>query len=157
MTSQSQGQSLDRETFFRIIRDLFTTQQLGVLSTMREDGPYMSLVGFVSSDEPGSLFFSTPRATRKYENIRNDPRVALLIDSRTNRAVDFRDSVALTAYGTARELERVERKDVVEAYIKKFPQLEDFVNSPSCGLIKITVSRYSLVRRFQDVVELDMV
>ena len=156
MTSQRQGQNLDREDFLRIVRELFATQQLGVLSTMREDGPYPSLVGFVSSDDLGSLFFATPRATRKHENIRKDPRVALLIDSRTNRAADFKNSVALTAYGTALELEGIERKDAVDAYIQKFPHLDDFVNSPSCGLMKISVSRYSLVRRFQDVVELDM-
>jgi len=41
-------------------------------------------------------------------------------------------------------------------YLEKHPYLKDFVNSPSCAFLKLTVKTYYLVRRFQNVVEIHM-
>jgi len=147
---------VEPDAFLATVQRLLSTQPLGVLSTLKDGHPYLSLVGFVASDDSRNLYFATLRATRKHENMRRSPKVALLIDSRTNQAGDFLDAMALTAYGTAREIEGQERAQIETRYVAKFPHLEDFVTSPTCALVRVGVSRYSLVRRFQDVLELDL-
>jgi nitroimidazol reductase NimA-like FMN-containing flavoprotein (pyridoxamine 5'-phosphate oxidase superfamily) len=139
-----------------LLRDLFSRQALAVLATQASHGPYTTLVGFVASDDLGSIYFVTGRSTRKYAALKANPRVSMLIDSRTNRAADFRDAAAVTALGAAREIDKEESPDIVDAYIEKHPHLEDFVKSPTCALIRIDVEQYVIVTRFQKVMTLDL-
>jgi heme iron utilization protein len=147
---------LELETVKSDLAGLFQTQRLGVLATQAEGQPYTSLVAFSSSNDLKSLFFVTGRATRKYANLIKDARVAMLVDNRSNEAVDFRQSIAVTATGTVEEVQRQEVRDLVQAYLAKNPHLEDFLDSPSCALLRIHVGRYYLVQRFQNVVEIDV-
>ncbi|MBN1102304.1 MAG: pyridoxamine 5'-phosphate oxidase family protein [Deltaproteobacteria bacterium] len=133
---------------------LFGSQRLAALATGGGGHPYTSLVAFAHSDDLKSLFFVTGRATRKYANLTKDPRVAMLVDNRSNETSDFRESMAVTATGRAGEIQRTEAEELVRAYLAKNPHLEDFLSSPSCALIRIRVERYYLVQRFQNVVEI---
>lgn len=136
------------------IRDLFASQRLAVLATSQEGQPYTSLVAFAFSEDLRQLFFATTRATRKFANLQADPRVSLLIDSRSNRSDDFREAVAVTALGSAREVTGLERQKLIAAYLVRHPYLEEFVRAPTCALLRIKVRRYALVSRFQNVLEL---
>jgi heme iron utilization protein len=136
--------------------ELFRSQRLAVLATGGGSDPYTSLVAFSHSDDLKSLFFVTGRATRKYANLTKDPRVAMLVDNRSNKTADFRESMAVTATGRAEEVQRPEAEELVRAYLAKNPHLEDFLSSPSCALIRIRVERYYLVQRFQNVVEIQV-
>jgi nitroimidazol reductase NimA-like FMN-containing flavoprotein (pyridoxamine 5'-phosphate oxidase superfamily) len=137
-----------------LIRELFSSQRLAVLGTQCEGQPYANLVAFVASDDLKCIFFVTARATRKYSNIHADSRVAILIDSRSNRDSDFSLAAAVTATGRAGEVAELEREEVLAIYSAKHPMLEDFVRSPSCAVLRIQVDTYYLVRRFQNVMEL---
>ena len=50
----------------------------------------------------------------------------------------------------------IEKEKVLDHYLAKHPELKDFVLSPSCALLKITVNTYYVVNRFQNVLELHM-
>jgi hypothetical protein len=78
----------------------------------------------------------------------------MLIDSRSNQTNDFREAIAVTALGRAKELIDAEREKHLALYLGKHPYLEDFVNSPSCALLKIEVEHYYVVSRFQNVMEI---
>lgn len=135
------------------LEELFTTQPLAVLSTQNEGQPYASLVAFATSEDLKELYFATTRATRKYANLSSDPRVAMLVDSRSNEVSDFRWAMAVTATGKAEEVEGQEKDKVLKTYLAKHPHLDDFVSSPSCALLKIRVQRYYVATRFQNVIE----
>ncbi len=135
------------------LKELFTTQPLAVLSTQNEGQPYASLVAFATSEDLKQLFFATTRATRKYGNLSSDPRVAMLVDSRSNEVSDFRWAMAVTATGKVEEVEGQEKERVLQIYLAKHPHLDDFVSSPSCALLKIRVERYYVATRFQNVTE----
>jgi hypothetical protein len=143
------------ESLHNTISRLIATQYLGVLATSAQGHPYTTLVGFASAGHISRLLFATHRATRKYSNIQKDNRISFLIDTRTNRVDDFRDAAALTATGTALELESSRRGPLEEFFLTRHPHLEEFVQSPGCALFEISVHRYTLVQRFQDVMELD--
>jgi len=137
------------------LRDLFASQRLAVLSTHDDDGqPYASLMAFAATDDLRFLLVATGRPTRKYANLSADPRVALLVDSRSNREADIHQAVAVTVLGRAEEVEGAGRDPLVNLYLAKHPHLEEFVTSPSCVLIRVRVARYYLVSRFQEVMEL---
>ncbi|MEN6490258.1 MAG: pyridoxamine 5'-phosphate oxidase family protein [Smithella sp.] len=136
------------------IRELLRTQKLAVLSTHGSGQPYASLVAFVASGDLKYLYFATARSTRKYHNLDVDPRVAMLIDSRSNLESDIHEAAAVTATGNAGEVWEQEKDQGVRLYLPKHPYLQDFIRAESCALIRVTVETYYLVSRFQQVMEL---
>ena len=137
----------------RDLEELLANQPLAVLSTQNEGQPYASLVAFAASEDLKALFFATTRATRKYANLSSDPRVAMLVDSRSNEVSDFRWAMAVTATGRAEEVEGQEKDIALRTYLAKHPHLDDFVSSPTCALLIIRVERYYVATRFQSVIE----
>jgi nitroimidazol reductase NimA-like FMN-containing flavoprotein (pyridoxamine 5'-phosphate oxidase superfamily) len=136
------------------LRSLFGAQRLAVLSTHSPEQPHASLVAFVASDDLRYLYFATPKTTRKFHHLGSDPRVAMLVDSRSNQETDVHSAIAVTATGRAVEISGNEREIGVRLYLSKHPYLQDFVRAPSCALIRVEVDTYYLVSRFQHVMEL---
>lgn len=60
------------------LKNLFSSQRLAVLATQSERQPYGNLVAFVAANDLKYLLFATTRATRKYSNISDNPRVAMV-------------------------------------------------------------------------------
>ena len=138
------------------LRELFESQSLAVLSTHRCGQPYASLVAFYANEDLKHLFFVTPKTTRKFENLKADDRVAILVNSSTNKTVDFHQAVSVTVVGNADEVVGSERQTILEQYLKKHPHLEDFVRSPSCAVVRVTAKSYFMVQNFQNVMELHL-
>jgi nitroimidazol reductase NimA-like FMN-containing flavoprotein (pyridoxamine 5'-phosphate oxidase superfamily) len=138
------------------ILGLLATQRLAVLATHGQGQPYGSIVSFASTPDGRQILFATSRSTRKYENLKADPRVALVIDNRSNRETDFQEAVAVTATGRAEEVPDAERAALLELYLDKHPYLADFVTAPTCALLRVRVETYYLVSRFQQVEELSV-
>jgi nitroimidazol reductase NimA-like FMN-containing flavoprotein (pyridoxamine 5'-phosphate oxidase superfamily) len=139
----------------RHLRSLLKCQNLGVLSTCGEEGPYASLISFAAAEDLKTLIFATGRSTRKYANLSKNPRVALLVDNRSNRVADYKDAVAATATGVAEETAKSGGGEL-SLYLAKHPHLSEFLESPNTALLKIRVDRYILVSHFQCVVEMEV-
>lgn len=136
------------------LRSLLATQRLAVLATQGRGQPYGSLVSFASTRDGREILFATSRATRKYANLKAEPRVALVIDNRSNQESDVHEAVAVTATGRAEEVPDAERSDLIQVYLAKHPYLADFVAAPTCALLRVRVETYYLVSHFQQVAEL---
>ena len=136
------------------LRALLESQRLAVLATHREGQPYGSLVSFVATEDMKQVLFATTRSTRKYENLTADARVALLIDNRSNQDSDIHEATAVTATGRADEIDGADKERFLRLYLERHPYLQDFVNSPTCALLRVRVETYYLVNRFQEVTEL---
>lgn len=136
----------------RIVR-LFAAQRFGVLATSGDPWPYATLVGLAVSKDLRSIVFATNRATHKYDNIGRDPHVSILVDDRRNRAADFIEASALTALGAAAETTGDERTEAAALYLGRHPHMSGFVAGEGAALVRVAVSRYILVSRFQEVVE----
>jgi nitroimidazol reductase NimA-like FMN-containing flavoprotein (pyridoxamine 5'-phosphate oxidase superfamily) len=142
----------DAEEWQQVLK-LLNEQSFGVLGTNHKGHPYASLVAFAATAEAQFLYFATTRATRKYLNLAADGQVALLVDNRTGQALALYETVAVTAYGTATEVETAEHTEVLKHYLAKHPQLKSFVSSPTTAIFRIKVDCYHLVQRFQSVTE----
>ncbi len=144
----------DREQLQQRLIELFSSQKLAVLSTQHQGQPYASLIAFAASDDLKKLYFATPSATRKFAYLEANPRVALLIDSRSNEDADIHGAIAATVLGSAAEVPPDEREQVLKGYLAKHPHLEEFAQYPSTVLVRVTVETYYVVSRFQEVMEL---
>ncbi len=144
----------DQQDVRAAIETLFSGQRLAVLSTCSPDGhPYASLVCVVAEDDLSGIYFATSRATRKFSNLAAEPRAAMLVDNSQNRKSDIYEAMAVTAVGTVREIDGREAAAARAAYSRRHPQLESFVKAPTTALIRMAVSVYYLVNRFQKVME----
>lgn len=145
---------VNRFTEMDHVRDLLESQLLGVMATSGPEGPHASLVAFASSMDSRTLVLATPITTRKYANILKEPRVALMVDNRSNQNADCHAAAAVTAYGQAHVLPPGQAGKWMDLYLHKHPHLVDFIHAPSCALVSISVARYSLVTSFQQVSEI---
>jgi len=145
---------LTNEVSSQILQELFAAQRSAVLATTENGQPYLSLMAFATTSDLQYLLVATYRATRKYRNIEADPRVALLVDNRTNQPTDTEQAMAVTALGAAKEVGAAEKDRFLQIYLAKHPHLEKFVTSPECALIEVEVERYLVVSNFQEIREL---
>jgi heme iron utilization protein len=138
------------------VRDLLSSQRSAVLATQGEDGPYTSLMVIHPSDDLNSILIATPRATRKYVNIKSRPDVALLVDDRSNSGSDVQRAKALTILGQAEEVQNPEREALAYTFSLNHPELTEFLNMPDTALLRIRVRRYILIERFQSATTFEM-
>jgi hypothetical protein len=108
----------------------------------------------MATDDLKHLLFATTRATRKFVNISKNPKVAMVVDNRSNEESDFHQAAAVTATGVVKEIMGPEKARFQKLYLSKHPYLKDFVSSPTCALLKVEVETYTIVNRFQNVIEL---
>lgn len=140
----------DLEAF---IRQLVLSDRLAVLSTSKGDVPHASLIAYCATTDLKRLCFVTLRASKKFQNLACNSRVALLIDDSVNMEADFHEAAAVTVTGQARESAGTESEEWAGRFVDRHPYLKDFVASPSCAVFIVEVECYRLVRRFQSVME----
>lgn len=103
-----------------------------------------------------TLYFTTTRNTRKFQNLNRLDRVSLLVDNRRNVPEDLHSAMALTALGTVSECRGQERERGLDLFLGKHPYLKGFADSPSGALLKIRVETYLFVSQFQNVIEVHL-
>ena len=133
-----------------LIKKVLASQRFAVLATQLGGQPYVNIVAFAEADNLKSLLFVTSRNTRKYSNILGSKRVAVLIDNRTNQALDIANAIAITATGDIEEAFTGNLEYLSGIYLSKHSQLKDFLYKPSNALMKISVNEY-IVATFDSV------
>ena len=134
------------------IERLVNSQPYAVLCTQGEGQPYGSLVAFAFSKDLTRAVFATPTATRKYRLLKENERVALVIDNRPDHVGDMMQVEAVTATGRAVEAGAGEHsKRCAERLLARHPYLKSFVAADSSALFEITFTRFLHVTRFQEV------
>ena len=136
------------------LKDLFQKQYFSVLATHDEGKPHTSLVAFSVSDNLRLFLFSTPRSTRKFRYLSQNPEVSLLVDDRSNEITDIERVTAVSFAGRAAELAGGQRIAMLGLHLAKHPSLEEFARSPNSALVVVTVRRYGIVTSFQSIVML---
>lgn len=140
----------------RLTAELLGGQLFGILSTRGTERPHSVIVSFVSANHLKEIIFVTPRQTRKYEDILADGHVSLFVDNRTNTITDLQTLVGVEARGIAAPVEPDGAGVYRQLYLAKYPDMKDFIDSPSSVLMKITVARYEMIRHFQNVTFLEL-
>jgi len=146
VTNQGKEQAL-----WQIIAS-FDDLRFAVLATSEEGRPYASLIAFTFTPDHETVIFATPRGTRKYRNIRGQPRVSILVDNRSQTPEDLSRAEAVTLTGTAKPVRGgARRKEYSGIFTAKHPQLVDFINEPDTALMEVVIEEVVHVTRFQHV------
>lgn len=141
------------DTVQAILPGLLETQKYAVLATDNHGQPYTSLMAFSVTEDLQSFILMTERGRLKYENLMANSRVAIMIDNRENLGSDLEEAMAVTAQGLAEEIAGNARDKWRAFCLARHPALQAFADSPGCALIRIKVTSYVIVRRFQEVIE----
>lgn len=136
------------------IFDLFNAQTFAVLSTSKSDQPYASLVAFAENSRKNEIYLLTPNTTRKYKNLINNPKVAVLVNNSRNKTDDIFNAVSVTITGSAQVVASHEREDVLFCYLKKHPYMKAFSASPTTAVIRVKIDQYIMVNQFQNIEEI---
>ncbi len=133
------------------IEDIFKIRRFAVLATESDGQPYASLIGFTPMEGFRKLIFATYRNTRKFRNLAQNGKVAVLVESNDLNKSGLQESLVLTALGHVEEIGDTEIKRVFEAHLLRHPELLTFMQSEDCSLIRIKVELYQVVRGIDDV------
>lgn len=145
--SMTQESSEIQET----IRSVLERNRFAVLATQRNGQPHASLIAFTPLEGLRFLAFATYRDTLKYASIREDQRVAILIEDREDddRRSDRR--LVVTAVGEAIRMPEEDQQAHIAAHLARHPDLERFLSSPDCELVGVAVHAYQVVSSIDDV------
>jgi nitroimidazol reductase NimA-like FMN-containing flavoprotein (pyridoxamine 5'-phosphate oxidase superfamily) len=126
-------------------------QRFGVLATERGGQPHTSFVAITPFGDFRQLIFATYRRTRKYRNLSQNGKVAVLIDGQEVNRSGLKEGFVLTALGHAEEVSVAEDEVARNAHLAWHPDLESFVRSADCALVRVTVREYQVVGAIDDV------
>ena len=133
------------------IEEIFKSRRFAVLATEGDGQPHASLIAVTPMEGFRKLIFATYRNTRKYHNLANNGKVAVLVESIIINRSGLQESFVLTAFGHVEEIEVIEKNIVFEAHLERHPELLSFMKSEDCSLLQIKVDTYQVVRGIDDV------
>ena len=149
INKQQEGPNQEKAQDLALMLAPFDDLRFAVLATSDDKGrPYASLIAFAFAPDRQTIIFGTPKATRKYRNIRDQRYVSILIDNCSQTPEDLKHAEAVTLVGTARPLTTEEH---IKVFTDKHPQLADFIFDPGTALIAVTIEQAVYVTRFQTV------
>jgi len=131
-----------------LVDETLKSVKLAVLATEQGGQPHTSLIAVTPIEGCRQLIFATYRNTLKYQNLKNNPKVAVFING-----MDTKESgVVLTAVGKAEDVGLTEKKQYLHSHKERHPELDDFLNSSDCVLVCIKVKSYQVVRGINDII-----
>ncbi len=133
------------------IRRVLERNRFGVLATQRNGQPHASLIAFTPLAGLRFLTFATYRDTLKYESIREDPRVAILIEDREGDVLRSGRRLVLTAVGLVIKTPDKDREADIAQHLARHLDLKSFLSSPGCELVRVAVHSYQVVTGIDDV------
>jgi len=133
------------------IEDVFQTNNLAVLATEGNGQPHASLVAITPIDDFMHLIFATYRSTRKYNNLINNGKVAILFENRYINNLNQQEITALTAFGYAEEVDTEVSDSVLNAHLLRHPELEYFLSATDCAIFQVKVKAYQMVGGIDDI------
>ena len=134
------------------IQRVLERNRLAVLATQRNGQPHASLIAFTPLEGLQFIAFATYRSTLKYKSILEDRRVAILIEDREGDATRRLDQrLVLTALGEAIKTPAEDRQAHIMTHLARHPNLEEFLISPDCEFVRVSVHSYQVVSGIDDV------
>lgn len=120
---------------------------LCVLATVNPDGsPHTSLLAYHFDRLAGRILLASLTDTRKWRNIKTDPRVSLLVDTRLDHAPDQQAlAQALTVTGVATPATDEESLAAKARILAGHPHMKDFLELPEVRAMVVRPKGFLLV------------
>jgi len=124
---------------------------LCVLSTCSGNLPNSSLMHYIVDDTGKNIFMLTLGDSVKYNNIKANPQVSLLVDTRADVPRAGLPVMALTAYGKASIVDDLQRhQTIVEQMAARYSNLEQLASDSRCMVIQVNIEKILLLDGVND-------
>ena len=133
------------------IADVLKLNKFAVLATESEGQPHSSLIAITPFGSFRQLIFATYRNTLKYRNLSHNSKVAILIENGDVNMKELQETIVLTIIGHTEEISTAENEAAYQAHLKRHPEMESFMLSADCALIKIIAQSYQFVSGIDDI------
>lgn len=131
------------------ILDLIQSNNVCVLATVSGGEPHCSLMSYSTNINCHEIYMITQRESKKYRNLKENPSVSLLIDS---RQIDSKTRIkALTITGTVQSCVDENKKSIILAsLLDKNPNLKEFIDDSASEIIVVQVKAVQLLDGIKD-------
>ncbi len=127
-------------------KKMISDNNLCVLSTCGAGQPNSSLMQYISDDSCTKLFMLTLKGSQKQQNIEKNPRVSLLIDTRTDAMQNNEPIKSLTVYGRAEFIQDGPRKnELISELVQKYKNLQALAGDSNCLVIQVSAEKLLLL------------
>jgi len=133
------------------VEEALRTNDLGVLATEGDGQPHASLIAVTPMDDCGHLIFATYRSTRKYKNLINNGKLAILFENRSIKSLSQPYITVVTAFGYAKEVDIADSDSARNAHLLRHPELESYLLGTDCTIFVVKVNAYQMVRGIDDI------
>lgn len=128
------------------MKAMLKSQDMCVLATSSENRPHCSLMAYVTDDSGERLYMATLRDSKKYSNLRSNPAVSLLVDTRQACAQGRGGLCALTVTGECAAVADLATKDALRKKIlEKHAHLEMLLNDPDVEILCVEIESFLLL------------
>lgn len=134
------------------IGTVLQTSGFAVLATENNGQPHTSLIAITQFGNFSQIIFATYRNTLKYRNLTLNNKVAVLIEGEYSNLQGLRESVVLTIIGYTEDISKTGNEAAYQAHLKRHPEMESFMLSPDCVLIRVIARSYQVVYGIDDTV-----
>jgi nitroimidazol reductase NimA-like FMN-containing flavoprotein (pyridoxamine 5'-phosphate oxidase superfamily) len=126
------------------IKDLIQSNSVCVLATVSEGNPHCCLMSYSTDIDSREIYMITQRETKKYRNLKENPSVSILIDTRQTDSKSR--TKALTITGTFQNSVDENKKSIILAsLLDKNPNLKEFIDDPAAEIIVVQVKAVQLL------------
>jgi nitroimidazol reductase NimA-like FMN-containing flavoprotein (pyridoxamine 5'-phosphate oxidase superfamily) len=134
-----------------LIEKMILENNLCVLSTCRNNIPNSSLMNYIADENYRELYMITLKGSTKYLNIKINPMVSLLIDTRNYLLNESEEIKALTVYGKAKLIvDKNEREANIKLLTRKYNHLVHLAGKVDVCVIQVTVESFLLLNGVND-------
>ena len=133
------------------IEAVLKTSGFAVLATEGNGQPHTSLIAITPFENFRQIIFATYRNTLKYRNLSHNNKVAVLIESGVININGLIQSVVLTIIGHTEEINIAANEATYQTHLKQHPEMESFMHSSDCVLIRVIAQSYQVVYGIDDI------
>lgn len=134
------------------MKDLVRSQSVCVLATVSGGQPHCSLMSYAVDDGCREMYMVTFKKTKKYRNLKENPAVSLLVDTREEDRAERRHRArALTVNGRFEEVRDEMKRDAVKALlIERHPHLKALADSPDADFFTVRIHSMQLLEGVEE-------
>ncbi|MGE5841926.1 MAG: pyridoxamine 5'-phosphate oxidase family protein [Deltaproteobacteria bacterium] len=135
-----------------LMKNLAKEKDICVLATVSGDKPHCSLMAYATDAECSEIYMATHRATRKFQNLMENPSVSLLIDTREEHKGSHRpEAKAMTVSGFFERLKDDQKEASARArLLNRHPHLREFLAHPDAEVMCIKIRSFLLLDGLTD-------
>lgn len=137
------------------VRALLRAQELCVLATVFVDIPHLSLMGYTVSDDCLRLYMATAPDTKKVANIRRNPNVAVMVDTR-DAAVSGGPGEAVMVKGRCRVLPDGPEREAALAELAERDYMAGVLGNDEVAVLEVRAQSFHHLRGTQDATYVEM-